>query len=186
MPGDGYIIGGHVWIWDGAHWVDIGQMQGPAGATGPAGPQGPAGGQGPVGATGATGPPGTNGVAGTPGMSRLGAVTNAAGASVAANTETTLATLNITVSSAQPHVLIFATAHGAQTASNSWYRITVYIDGNRYDATIDYPSAAFTTVGSSGVVYRQLAAGAHTIQLRLNTSVAWTQVDSSLFVASLI
>jgi hypothetical protein len=42
---------GHGWSWDGTQWVDIGPIQGPAGATGPTGPEGPEGPQGPPGIT---------------------------------------------------------------------------------------------------------------------------------------
>lgn len=29
--GDGYLIDGHLWVWDGSSWIDAGQIQGPAG-----------------------------------------------------------------------------------------------------------------------------------------------------------
>lgn len=29
--GDGYLINGHLWVWDGNEWIDAGQIQGPAG-----------------------------------------------------------------------------------------------------------------------------------------------------------
>jgi hypothetical protein len=41
--GDAYIVlddGGHLWIWDGASWDDVGQIVGPTGSTGPTGPTG--------------------------------------------------------------------------------------------------------------------------------------------------
>ena len=44
--GDGYIIGGDLYVWDGNAWTDVGTIQGPQGATGPQGPQGT---QGPAG-----------------------------------------------------------------------------------------------------------------------------------------
>ncbi len=92
--GDGYIVQntGHLWIWDGSQWNDVGNISGPAGAdgasaydiwlslgntgsstdfinslTGPAGPQGPAGANGADGAPGAQGPQGTPGAAGPQG-----------------------------------------------------------------------------------------------------------------------
>jgi len=56
---------GDLWAWDGARFVNIGQVQGPPGPTGPVGPTGP---MGPVGATGAVsttpGPVGPTGPAG--------------------------------------------------------------------------------------------------------------------------
>lgn len=67
-PGDAYIIGGNVYVWDGDTWSNVGSVQGPTGptgATGATGPTGAAGATGPtgaagVGATGPTGPAGTN------------------------------------------------------------------------------------------------------------------------------
>jgi hypothetical protein len=34
-PGDGYIIDGDLWVWDGSAWQNVGQIQGPQGASGP-------------------------------------------------------------------------------------------------------------------------------------------------------
>ena len=89
--GDGYIAvdTGNLWVYDGATFIDLGTIQGPAGpagatgptgadgATGPAGPQGdpgPAGATGPTGPAGAastvpgpTGPAGANGATGPTG-----------------------------------------------------------------------------------------------------------------------
>jgi hypothetical protein len=58
--GDAYIVlaTGHLHVWDGAAWIDAGEVRGPAGpagptgATGPSGPQGVAGPAGPAGADG--------------------------------------------------------------------------------------------------------------------------------------
>jgi hypothetical protein len=65
--GDAYITTdtGHLWVWSGTHWVDAGNIQGPAGPAGPPGPQGP---PGTAGATGPTGPPGPQGNEGPPGQ----------------------------------------------------------------------------------------------------------------------
>ena len=70
--GDGYLTqdNGHLWVWDGAAFVDLGAIQGPAGDTGPTGPAGPAGADGatgPAGADGATGPAGDTGPTGPAG-----------------------------------------------------------------------------------------------------------------------
>jgi hypothetical protein len=75
--GDGYIVSdtGHLWVWSGTDWVDVGQIQGPPGAdgadgaTGPAGPSGATGPQGPTGPSGATGPEGATGPQGPEGPS---------------------------------------------------------------------------------------------------------------------
>ena len=37
---------GHMWVWNGASWTDVGRVSGPAGPTGPKGDTGPAGPQG--------------------------------------------------------------------------------------------------------------------------------------------
>lgn len=48
-PGDSYLIDGHIYIFSGGAWVDLGSIVGPKGETGPVGPQGE---QGPKGDTG--------------------------------------------------------------------------------------------------------------------------------------
>jgi len=71
--GDGYLIGGDLYVWDGTAWQNVGQIQGPAGDTGPTGPPGDTGATGPpgpagdTGATGPQGPPGDTGATGPPG-----------------------------------------------------------------------------------------------------------------------
>jgi hypothetical protein len=59
---DAYLIGGDLYIWDGAEWNNVGQIQGPTGPTGPTGVRGddstvpgPTGPTGPTGATGTAG-----------------------------------------------------------------------------------------------------------------------------------
>ena len=51
--GDGYLVEGDLFVWDGAAWVDAGPVRGPQGEAGPAGP------------AGATGPAGPQGLPGT-------------------------------------------------------------------------------------------------------------------------
>jgi hypothetical protein len=44
--GDAYIVeedGGHLWLWDGSQWDDVGMIVGPQGPTGSQGPTGPTG-----------------------------------------------------------------------------------------------------------------------------------------------
>lgn len=79
--GDGYITedNGHLHIWNGATWDDVGEVrgpQGPAGATGATGPQGPQGDQGDAGPTGATGPQGPQGDAGPAGTTAWAGITD--------------------------------------------------------------------------------------------------------------
>jgi len=54
-PGDGYIIDGNLYVWDGSTWNNVGKIQGPQG------PKGETGSQGQKGETGATGPQGPAG-----------------------------------------------------------------------------------------------------------------------------
>lgn len=56
-PGDAYITRdtGHLWVWNGSTWVDVGDIVGPQGVPGPQGPQGPPGAQGPQGNNGLPG-----------------------------------------------------------------------------------------------------------------------------------
>ena len=75
-----------VFVWDGAAWDDLGQIQGPTGPTGPQGetglgapgPTGPTGAQGPSGDLGAIGPTGPQGISGPTGPTG-GGPTGAAG-----------------------------------------------------------------------------------------------------------
>ena len=53
--GDAYMVGTDLYVWTGSKWEDVGQIQGPQGATGPQGPQGIQGATGPAGANGADG-----------------------------------------------------------------------------------------------------------------------------------
>lgn len=69
--GDGYLVNdtGHLWVWGGSSWTDVGLIKGPAGATGPTGATGigatGATGVGDAGATGSTGPTGATGIGAT-------------------------------------------------------------------------------------------------------------------------
>lgn len=67
--GDAYIVEdtGHLWVWNGASFVDAGLIVGPPGPTGSQGPAGATGPQGPAGSTGATGPVGPAGATGASG-----------------------------------------------------------------------------------------------------------------------
>jgi hypothetical protein len=85
VAGDGYITNndGHLWVWGGSSWSDVGVVRGPTGptgATGLTGATGTAGAQGatgPTGASGAVGPTGPQGAAGAVGAT---GPTGAAGA----------------------------------------------------------------------------------------------------------
>ena len=80
--GEGYITedDGHLHVWSGSSWTDVGEVRGPAGATGPTGPTGTNGNAGVTGATGASGSPGTAGTAGATGATGATGQTGATGA----------------------------------------------------------------------------------------------------------
>lgn len=71
--GDGYMVAGDLYVWNGSAWEDVGTIQGPQGPAGPQGPQGiqgatgAKGDKGDTGATGATGPQGPQGAQGAKG-----------------------------------------------------------------------------------------------------------------------
>jgi hypothetical protein len=58
---------GHMHVWDGTRWFDVGQIRGPEGKRGPEGPTGVTGAQGPAGPRGETGAQGPQGPQGVPG-----------------------------------------------------------------------------------------------------------------------
>lgn len=71
--GQGYLTDndGHLHVWSGTAWTDVGAVRGPEGATGATGPQGiqgTVGMTGPEGATGSIGPQGSVGATGTTGL----------------------------------------------------------------------------------------------------------------------
>ena len=77
--GDGFITedDGHLHVWNGATWDDVGPIVGPDGATGPTGVTGPTG---PTGVTGVEGPTGPTGVTGLEGPTGVTGPTGPTGA----------------------------------------------------------------------------------------------------------
>ncbi len=67
---------GHLWVWGGASYSDVGLVRGPQG---PAGPEGAQGIQGPVGPAGSNGTNGTNGATGAQGPTGATGPTGAQG-----------------------------------------------------------------------------------------------------------
>jgi hypothetical protein len=65
--GDGYIVAGDLFVWNGTAWENVGRIQGPVGPAGPAGPTGPQGPQGEIGPEGPIGPTGPAGPEGPQG-----------------------------------------------------------------------------------------------------------------------
>lgn len=101
--GEGYITedDGHLHVWSGSSWTDVGEIrgpQGPAGATGPQGDPGvqgatgPQGASGPAGATGSQGVQGQTGATGSQGTQGLTGATGPQGATGPAGTGATDAT----------------------------------------------------------------------------------------------
>ena len=65
--GDAYLVAGDLYVWNGAQWENVGQIQGPQGEQGPRGERGPQGETGATGPKGETGPQGPQGPAGKDG-----------------------------------------------------------------------------------------------------------------------
>ncbi len=88
--GDGYLTNddGHLHVWSGSTWTDVGEIRGPQGLAGPAGPQGPTGNTGGAGATGAVGPAGPQGATGPTGTAGAQGATGATGAGATGDGET--------------------------------------------------------------------------------------------------
>lgn len=94
--GDGYITedDGHLHVWSGSSWSDVGEVRGPAGSTGATGPQGTTGLAGPTGATGPQGPAGTQGASGVPGATGAQGTAGTAGATGATGPASSAATVS--------------------------------------------------------------------------------------------
>ena len=89
--GDAYMVGTHLYSWNGSAWQDVGELKGPQGDTGPQGPAGKDGATGPAGkdgATGPTGPAGKDGATGPAGKDGAAGVISSVTASVNATTGT--------------------------------------------------------------------------------------------------
>lgn len=78
--GDGYMVAGDLYVWNGSAWEDVGNIQGPQGPIGPQGPQGVKGDTGDTGATGPQGPKGDTGDTGATGAQGPKGDTGATGA----------------------------------------------------------------------------------------------------------
>lgn len=66
-PGDSYIVGSDLHVWDGNSWINVGAVKGPKGDPGIQGPQGERGLPGAAGPTGPQGPQGLRGIQGETG-----------------------------------------------------------------------------------------------------------------------
>jgi hypothetical protein len=77
--GDGYVVAGDLYVWDGTQWLNVGPLQGPQGATGATGIQGATGPQGTTGLQGPTGPQGIQGATGPQGIQGIQGITGPQG-----------------------------------------------------------------------------------------------------------
>ena len=106
--GDAYMVGAHLYSWNGSAWQDVGDIKGPKGDKGDVGPQGVQGVQGPKGdagakgETGATGPKGAQGPQGIQGIQGERGATGAAGA----NATITGATASVDATTGTPKVTV--------------------------------------------------------------------------------
>lgn len=106
--GDAYMVGTHLYSWNGSAWQDVGDIKGPKGDKGDVGPQGARGVQGPKGdagakgETGATGPKGAQGPQGIQGIQGERGATGAAGA----NATITGATASVDATTGTPKVTV--------------------------------------------------------------------------------
>lgn len=106
--GDAYLVGTHLYSWNGSAWQDVGDIKGPKGDKGDVGPQGVQGVQGPKGdagakgETGATGPKGAQGPQGIQGIQGERGATGAAGA----NATITGATASVDATTGTPKVTV--------------------------------------------------------------------------------
>jgi hypothetical protein len=65
--GQGYLVGGDLYVWVNSSWTNVGQVRGPQGEIGSAGATGPRGATGPTGPIGQQGPQGPKGDTGSVG-----------------------------------------------------------------------------------------------------------------------
>lgn len=106
--GDAYMVGTHLYSWNGSAWQDVGDIKGPKGDKGDVGPKGAQGVQGPKGdagakgETGATGPKGAQGPQGVQGIQGERGATGAAGA----NATITGATASVDATTGTPKVAV--------------------------------------------------------------------------------
>lgn len=103
--GDAYMVGTHLYSWNGSAWQDVGDIKGPKGDKGDVGPQGvqgPKGDAGAKGETGATGPKGAQGPQGIQGIQGERGATGAAGA----NATITGATASVDATTGTPKVAV--------------------------------------------------------------------------------
>lgn len=179
--GKGYITNddGHLHVWSGSSWTDVGVVRGPSGpqgATGAVGATGASGAAGPQGATGPTGTAGSNGATGATGSVGATGAQGPQGPSGGSTYTFVTTTSSMTAVSGQ---YIFANAASnaiiitlPAPAVNAYFSVKK-IDGGSFPITISGSSAIDGTSGSTGVdIYSQRWAS----QDFLSDGTQWYQV----------
>lgn len=155
--GDGFVStdSGHLWIWNGTDWTDVGNITGPAGATGVRGATGIRGASGVTGASGASGISGASGYIGLDGATGIRGASGIQGASGASGisgaTGAGLTTTIFTTSSTNEVVVESINAASYRSAKYDM-QIT---SADNYMATefrvlIDNPNIFMTEYGAIG------------------------------------
>lgn len=93
--GDAYMVGTHLYSWNGSAWQDVGDIKGPKGDKGDTGAKGETGATGPKGAQGPQGVQGIQGERGATGAAGAAATITGATASVDATTGTPKVTVTV-------------------------------------------------------------------------------------------